>query len=196
MIAIETEFTGHMTVHCILHRIDSTAPIISCSYSSIVDVSINLKQQLIYYVKIRWTKNIDNELTNYDENYNLRSAKLIMRHNFLLRNTLFLHEENSCAINIELHCTQIDRSYVRESRTHCTNQIANIYILTQLLNMRNKYSRHKATPLHVAGFLSSRVTSCATSDSRESSNSQEKRTGESIRQRVSIAGLSLPIYYN
>ena len=175
MTAIETEFTGHMTVHCILHRIDSTAPIISCSYSSIVDVSINLKQQLIYYVKIRWTKNIDNELTNYDENYNLRSAKLI---------------------NIELHCTQIDRSYVRESRTHCTNQIANIYILTQLLNMRNKYSRHKATPLHVAGFLSSRVTSCATSDSRESSNSQEKRTGESIRQRVSTAGLSLPIYYN
>lgn len=115
MTAIETEFTGHMTIHCILHRIDSTAPIISCSYSSIVDVSINLKQQLIYYVKIRWTKNIDNELTNYDENYNLRSAKLIMRHNFLLRNTLFLHEENSCAINIELHCTQIDRSYSRIS---------------------------------------------------------------------------------
>lgn len=77
--------------------------------------------------QIRWVKNINNGLTNYNENYNLRSTKLIMRHNFLLRNTLFLHEENSCAINIELYCTQIDKDPIRESRTHRTNQIANIY---------------------------------------------------------------------
>lgn len=77
--------------------------------------------------QIRWAKNINNGLTNYNENYNLRSTKLIMRHNFLLRNTLFLHEENSCAINIELYCTQIDKDSIRESRTHRTNQIANIY---------------------------------------------------------------------
>lgn len=65
--------------------------------------------------EIRWINNIDNELTNYDENCTLRSTKLIVRHNFLLRNTLFLHEENSCAINMELHYTQIDRSYSRIS---------------------------------------------------------------------------------
>lgn len=65
--------------------------------------------------EIRWINNIDNELTNYDENCTLRNTKLIVRHNFLLRNTLFLHEENSCAINMELHYTQIDRSHSRIS---------------------------------------------------------------------------------
>lgn len=76
--------------------------------------------------QIRWTKNIDNELTNYDENI-LRSTKLIMRHNFLLHNILFLHEENSCAINIELHYTQIDRSYSRISNESNESNCKNIY---------------------------------------------------------------------
>lgn len=77
--------------------------------------------------QIRWTKNIDNELTNYDENCTLRSTKLIMRHNFLLHNILFLHEENSCAINIELHYTQIDRSYSRISNESNESNCKNIY---------------------------------------------------------------------
>lgn len=77
--------------------------------------------------QIRWTKNIDNELTNYDENCTLRSTKLIMRHNFLLHNILFLHEENSCAINIELHYTQIDRSYSRISNASNESNCKNIY---------------------------------------------------------------------
>lgn len=76
--------------------------------------------------QIRWTKNIDNELTNYDENI-LRSTKLIMRYNFLLHNILFLHEENSCAINIELHYTQIDRSYSRISNESNESNCKNIY---------------------------------------------------------------------
>lgn len=46
------------------------------------------------------------------------------------------------------------------------------------LTLNAEETNIRGTALHVVGFLSTRVTSCAVSDSRESPASQEDETGK------------------